>query len=131
MHGKFHTLMGAVTPAIRAGRRSPRRGRCCPDSAVGAPAGLAAPTLGAVMNPLGTPDYFGTVGNWAFSPLPTGPIASVTVNSGGSGYSATPTVTITDVWGTGTGATASAVVTTGVITALPSRLPAPATLRRS
>lgn len=63
----------------------------------------------------GIPDYFNTA-NWANSPipLPTGPIAGITVEYGGSGYTAGPTVTITDPQGTG--ATATAVVAGGVIT---------------
>lgn len=64
-----------------------------------------------------TPDYFADA-NWAYSPLPGGSIGSVTVISGGSGYSAAPIVTITDVYGPGTGATASATVVGGVITAI-------------
>ena len=73
--------------------------------------------LGA-SGPLATPDYFGTIPNYANSPLPTGPIGSFIVASGGAGYTA-PTVNITDIsWGSGTGATATATVTAGVITAI-------------
>jgi hypothetical protein len=46
----------------------------------------------------------------------TGPISTVTVTNGGSGYSATPTVTITDP--TGSGAVATATVAGGVITGI-------------
>jgi FtsP/CotA-like multicopper oxidase with cupredoxin domain len=69
-------------------------------------------------DPGGVPHYFGPYGNWAYSPLPRGPIASITVDVGGSGYSATPVVTIDDVYGTGSGATATATVSGGVITAI-------------
>lgn len=69
-------------------------------------------------------DYFG-VANYANSPLPKGsvditPLTGLTIVNGGSGYSATPTVTITDFYGTpgATGATASATVIGGVITAI-------------
>ena len=64
------------------------------------------------------PDYFADA-NWAYSPLPGGSIGSITVDDGGAGYSATPTVTIIDVYGPGTGANASATVdVNGVITAI-------------
>ena len=57
-------------------------------------------------------DYFG-VANWANSPLPAGTITGFTVLLGGSGY-VNPQVVITDT--TGTGATATATQTAGVIT---------------
>ncbi len=84
------------------------------------PAGAAQAPAGApaAMDPGGVPHYFGPYPNWANSPLPTGPITNLTLDVGGSGYSATPTVTIADVYGTGSGATASATVVGGVITAL-------------
>jgi FtsP/CotA-like multicopper oxidase with cupredoxin domain len=47
--------------------------------------------------PGGVPHYFGPYGNWAFSPLPAGPIATVSVVDGGSGYT-TPIVTIDDAY---------------------------------
>ena len=72
----------------------------------------AAPAL----DPGGVPHYFGPYPNWANSPMPMGKIANITVDSGGSGYSATPVVTIEDVYFTGSGATATATVTGGVIT---------------
>ena len=50
--------------------------------------------------------------------MPKGVIANITVDSGGLGYSATPVVTIEDVYFTGSGATATATVTGGVITAI-------------
>jgi FtsP/CotA-like multicopper oxidase with cupredoxin domain len=80
-----------------------------------------APTVAAV--PGGTPDYFGTTPNYAYSPMPTltgTPVTGVTltgfsVTSGGSGYT-TPAVILTG--GGGTGATATARVSQGVIIAL-------------
>jgi FtsP/CotA-like multicopper oxidase with cupredoxin domain len=69
------------------------------------------------MDPGGIPHYFGPFANYANSPLPKGSIASVTVDSGGSSYTA-PTVTIDDAYGTGSGATATATVANGVITAV-------------
>ncbi len=62
-----------------------------------------------------TPHYFGPYANYANSPLPKGPITSITVDNGGSGYSATPSVYILDAYGTGLAATAEAVVVGGVI----------------
>jgi parallel beta-helix repeat protein len=67
------------------------------------------------MDPGGVPHYFGPYGNYANSPVPTGSISSITVDAGGSGYTA-PTVDIIDVWGTGSGASATATVSGGVIT---------------
>jgi FtsP/CotA-like multicopper oxidase with cupredoxin domain len=61
-------------------------------------------------------DYFGS-GNWANSPLPAGPVASMTLIAGGSGY-ANPVVVITDAAGLGSGATGTATLTGDVVTAL-------------
>ncbi len=69
-------------------------------------------------NPGGTPHYFGPYGNWAFSPLPKGPIALPTVVNGGAGYTA-PTVTVDDAYlpaGNFTPAAVTATVAGGVIT---------------
>lgn len=76
---------------------------------------LAQPT----MDPGGVPHYFGPWANWAYSPLPTGAVFDITLMNGGSGYTA-PVVEITDVYYTGTGATATATVdpTTGAITGI-------------
>ena len=73
----------------------------------------------AQMDPGGTPHYFGPYANWAYSPLPTGAVTNVMLTSGGSGYTS-PTVTIEDLYGTGTGASASATVdpATGAITSI-------------
>lgn len=80
---------------------------------------LAGPLPGPVdANGIPIPHYFGPYAYYANSPLPRGPLAAVTVDNGGSGYSATPTVTISDVYGTGSGATATATVVNGVITAI-------------
>ena len=65
------------------------------------------------------PHYFGPYGNWAFSPLPEGPVATVTVVDGGTGYSAAPTVTIDDAYLPSANITAAIVtvnVEGGVIT---------------
>ena len=65
------------------------------------------------------PHFFGPYPNYANSPLPTGAVTTINLASGGSGYSATPTVTITDMYtNLGTGATATATVTNGVITSI-------------
>ena len=66
------------------------------------------------------PDYFGDA-NWAYSPLPSGGVA-VTLVSGGTGYTA-PVVTITDAYGMGTGADATATVAGGVITGITVNAP--------
>ncbi len=64
----------------------------------------------------GMPHYFGPYPNYANSPMPTAPVASVALVSGGSGYT-TPTVSITDIYNTQTVlATAHVVVTGGVVT---------------
>jgi FtsP/CotA-like multicopper oxidase with cupredoxin domain len=60
----------------------------------------------AQLDPGGIPHYFGPYPNWAYSPMPTGGV-SVTLASGGVGYTA-PVVTISDVYGAGTGASATA-----------------------
>ena len=62
----------------------------------------AAPPLPGIEGPGGVPHYFGPYGNWAFSPLPKGSIGSVTVDVGGTGYTA-PAVAILDAYGTGDG----------------------------
>jgi FtsP/CotA-like multicopper oxidase with cupredoxin domain len=64
-----------------------------------------------------TPHYFGPYANYANSPMPRGSVAAITVDAGGSGYTA-PVVTIADVYGTGSGAAATATVVGGVITAI-------------
>ena len=66
----------------------------------------------------GTPHYFGPYANYANSPMPVGPIGSITLENGGSGYSATPVVAITDVDGTSSDAAATATVVGGIITAI-------------
>src|SRR5512147_1506680 len=37
------------------------------------------------LNPGGVPHYFGPDANWAYSPLPRGPVAVITLTSGGAG----------------------------------------------
>jgi hypothetical protein len=92
-------------------------------------AAAQARVLPAVIQPMvaavpgGTPDYFGTTPNYANSPLPTvtngaGTTTALTgfnVVSGGSGYT-TPAVILTG--GGGSGATATARVSNGVILGL-------------
>jgi FtsP/CotA-like multicopper oxidase with cupredoxin domain len=80
---------------------------------------LAAPLDAAIApTPGGTPDYFGSYSNWANSPLPVGPIAAITITAGGEGYSAAPTVSISDVYGVGPTVTTTAVVVGGGIRAI-------------
>ncbi len=75
-----------------------------------------APPLPGIEGPGGVPHYFGPYGNWAYSPLPMGPIATVNVVAGGNGYTA-PLVTISDAYLTPTTlANVTAILGTGVIT---------------
>lgn len=89
------------------------------DAVLAAGRTLALPQL----DPGGIPHYFGPYPNYANSPLPTGSVASITLVNGGSGYTS-PTVVVQDIYvdvynaSTGTGATATATVTDGVITAI-------------
>jgi FtsP/CotA-like multicopper oxidase with cupredoxin domain len=80
---------------------------------------VAAQAAAPAMNPGGLPHYFGPWANWANSPMPKGAIASITLVSGGIGYIA-PVVTLSDVYYTGTGASATAIVdpATGTITGI-------------
>ncbi len=68
------------------------------------------------------PHYFGPYANYANSPLPRGPITSVVVVNGGSGYSTNPgdvTAAFSDVYGTGSSAIGEVVVSSGgAITAI-------------
>ena len=70
------------------------------------------------MDPGGIPHYFGPFANYANSPMPKGSIAIITLADGGSGYSANTIATISDVYATGSGATANVTVTTGIITGI-------------
>ena len=77
-----------------------------------------APPLPGIEGPGGVPHYFGPYGNWAFSPLPKGPVAAVTLVDGGTGYT-NPIVTIRDADATNdSNATATATPTGGVITGI-------------
>ncbi|MHB0877514.1 MAG: hypothetical protein ACYC5O_15865, partial [Anaerolineae bacterium] len=109
-----YTLHRPVTPADRATAAANAAAAGMKPGLAGVEIALAAP-----MDPNGVPHYFGPYANYANSPMPTGGIGTITVDSGGSGYTA-PTVTIADVYGTGTGATASAAfdATTGAITTI-------------
>jgi len=71
-------------------------------------AAVAAPLPG-MEGPGGIPHYFGPYGNWAYSPLPRGPVAAVTIVAGGAGYT-NPIIAIDDAYGTG----ASIVIPTTV-----------------
>ncbi len=109
-NGPILNYKGKVTPADRLAAAASR-----PKATSFAPTVVPAPG--------GTPDYFGTTPNYANSPMPTvttNPVSGVTltgfsVTSGGSGYT-TPHVVLTG--GGGTGATAAARVSQGVVIAL-------------
>jgi len=83
------------------------------NAVVNVPAGFVTDASGALV-----PHYYGPYPNWANSPMPKGPVSGITLMFGGSGYSASPMILIYDVYSTGTGATATATVTAGVITSI-------------
>ena len=87
------------------------------DSSAGSPVAAITPLTTATMVPGTVPHYFGPYANYANSPVPKGSITSITVDTKGSGYTL-PTVTISDVWGTGSGALASAVLLGGTISSI-------------
>jgi PKD repeat protein/FtsP/CotA-like multicopper oxidase with cupredoxin domain len=62
------------------------------------------------MDPGGIPHYFGPYPNWANSPMPMGSISNITIDNGGRFYTGNATVTITDAYFTGSGATAVATI---------------------
>ena len=70
----------------------------------------------SAMDPGGIPHYFGPYANYAYSPMPKGPIAEITLESGGSGYTDPVNVTIADLYETGSGAEVTATVSGGIIT---------------
>jgi FtsP/CotA-like multicopper oxidase with cupredoxin domain len=73
----------------------------------------------AVLDPNQVPDYFGTMPNFANSPLPVGPISSILVMDRGRGYGKSVKVAITDIsWGSGHGAKAKAKVVGGHIVSI-------------
>ena len=76
----------------------------------GAVVGAAAAPLPGTEGPGGIPHYFGPYGNWAYSPLPRGPVAAVTLVDGGTGYT-NPTVTITDAYDNASTTAASVTAT--------------------
>ena len=73
--------------------------------------------LTALMTPSEQPHYYGPFANYANSPMPKGPISYITVEDGGTGYTA-PVVTVLDVYETGSLATATATVTNGSISGI-------------
>jgi hypothetical protein len=104
MHRMLHVQRKEAAESFKAAR----------EAALAAGATIAP----AAMDPGGTPHYFGPYPNYANSPLPSGPITGITVDTGGTGYTA-PTVTIEDLYGASiTPATATATVdpVTGAIT---------------
>ena len=109
----LHVHKGHVTNADR--KAAAARAAALRASAVKAGKAVYTPTL----NPNATPDYFGTTPNFANSPLPTGPIGSITVLDQGKGYGKSATVTISDIsWGSGRGAKAKAKVVAGHIVSI-------------
>jgi FtsP/CotA-like multicopper oxidase with cupredoxin domain len=95
-------------PKLKQGRVKFKDKKAAADCtvALGLKAGMLA---AAAPTPGGVPDYFGAAPNWGFSPLPTGSITSIKVDLPGSGYT-NPTVSITDAYGNGSGATATATL---------------------
>ena len=82
---------------------------------LGGPQALAGPLPGTE-GPGGIPHYFGPYGNWAFSPLPRGGIAAVTILDGGTGYNS-PIIVIDDAYGTGASFTIPTTQVAGVVQA--------------
>jgi FtsP/CotA-like multicopper oxidase with cupredoxin domain len=114
--GNVYGKMRSTTPSQRQSAAENARKKGLQIGVAGAKANLA--NSGAVPPPSGTPDYFGPYSNYANSPLPGGTIASIALTTGGTSYT-NPTVTITDLYGIGTGAsTATASVLNGVITGI-------------
>lgn len=70
------------------------------------------------LDPGGVPHYMGPYANYANSPMPKGNVTSLTLVSGGSGYSVNTTIDIVDVYETGSGAAATPIITGGVITGI-------------
>jgi parallel beta-helix repeat protein len=85
------------------------------DSGDGSPIAAGVSDSVGVMDPGGTPHYFGPYPNYANSPMPTGAISAISIDNGGTGYTS-PVIEISDVYGTGSGASATATVSGGVIT---------------
>ena len=112
--GPYH-VDGTVTQADR-------EAAAANNAALGLKPGLAGQnsSIKLPMQQGTAPHYFGPYANYANSPLPKGAVATIVVDAGGSGYTDAhpPVVTITDVYGTGSGAIASATVVNGVVTAI-------------
>ena len=110
--GNSPDMTKMVTPADRQNAADARRLALQDSGGMG--------LQGATANPGGTPDYFGTIPNYANSPLPSGPVASISLMAGGSGYTGSTHVTISDAYGTSgaSGATAHATIASGVITGI-------------
>ncbi len=102
---------------------------------------LTQPGTTRVLAPRATPDYFGSIPNYANSPLPIGlatvsimggggtgatatatvtdgAVTGITLINGGSGYTSTPNVSITGGSGTSAAATATVDLTLGVVSGI-------------
>lgn len=97
----FKALLKTKKPVPVAGSETP--------SSEPAVAAQAAAPVTMAMPAAEIPHYFGPYPNWAYSPLPEGPVTSIEIVDGGHDYSA-PTVTITDAYNRGSGAEATATV---------------------
>lgn len=84
---------------------------------------LPGAAAGAVTNIDGVPHYFGPYPNYANSPMPKGSIVDIVVDAGGSGYTLPPVVSILDVYGTGSGASATANLVGGVVDSITVNFP--------
>ena len=96
-----------------AGRNSLATTLAAPAGTVSA---LAAAPLPGTEGPGGIPHYFGPYGNWAFSPVPKGGVAAVTILDGGTGYN-NPIIVIDDAYGTGGSFTIPTTQVGGVVQA--------------
>ena len=140
--GRQHTRTTRITQAQRATAAKRRKALLAKAQTVGTStetAGTTPEAAGATMTskgpfvaggaeflqapppvpkPGGTPDYFGLAPNWGFSPLPSGPIASVTIKDAGSGYSSGATASVSDAYGQGAGAELAVQVAGGIVTSI-------------
>ena len=115
-----HVLAQGPTPPVNKKKITPadRKEAAKRLSAMGMQPGAAMITANALADERRVPHYFGPYANYANSPVPTGAVMTITVDNGGSGYTA-PVVQIADVFGTGSGALATALFdVNGVITGI-------------
>ncbi|HYN78457.1 MAG TPA: hypothetical protein VES73_11760, partial [Lamprocystis sp. (in: g-proteobacteria)] len=89
--------------AVRAAKAGMKPGRADLPTGVGVAGDPIPPPVG-LDGPGGIPHYFGPYGNFAFSPLPKGPLGNggLTILDGGSGYHVNDLVPVVDAYRSGT-----------------------------